>query len=596
MINESIIQKIKDENDIVEVISEKVNLKKAGNNYSGLCPFHNEKTPSFSVSREKQIFKCFGCGEAGNVFSFIMKYNNYTFVEAVKFLADRVNIDILPNDNRNKAKKKAIDKLYNTNVSAARFYFNNLYKNKNAMDYFTRRGISLSIMRKFGLGYAPEGWRNILNYLKSKGFSELDLLNVGLVVKGKNNSVYDRFRNRVIFPVFDSKGKVIGFGGRVLDDSKPKYLNSPETKLFYKGTNLYGLNFVLKNKREDRTVIIVEGYMDCISLHQFGIENVVASLGTALTEKQSKLLRRYFDRVIIAYDADIAGQNATMRGLEILRNEGFDLRVLTVPEGKDPDEFIRNNGTEAFKQLIKDSLPLVEYRIKKAGEEVDFKDNRNLVKYVSKISEIIHDLNPVEKDVYIKKVSEDTGVKEQAIYDLIKQENENDSKNIQNLYNDRDFGQKLYLEPAHLKAARSLIKFSIENKEMSEYIRERIIVEDFTIETHKRLFEIILKNVEKQENLKDYIDIKCTDVEIAKEWVNIKQTVLIQNDFDLKDIIDEFIMEIKKNKLEESKIIVMGKIKKLEKKGAYEETLELVKKLNEIQNELVNLNGLKGGK
>ncbi|SHH11877.1 DNA primase [Clostridium grantii] len=595
--SEEIIQRIKDENDIIDVISDNVSLKNSGSNYTGLCPFHNEKTPSFSVSREKQIFKCFGCGEAGNVFSFVMKYHNYSFVEAVNFLADRANIDILPNNNT-KSFERTNDKLYKINVDAARFYFNNLYKNKEALEYFQNRGISSNTMRKFGLGYAPDGWKNTLNYMKSKGHSELDLLNIGLIVKGKNDSIYDRFRERIIFPIFDYSGKVIGFGGRVLNDSKPKYLNSPETKLFKKGTNLYGLNFVLKDKGNEKTIIIVEGYMDCIALHQFGFNNVVASLGTALTEKQAKLLRKHFEKVVISYDADLAGKNATQRGLEVLAKEGFDLRILEVPEGKDPDEFIRNNGKLAFKQLIDNSLPMIEYRIKKAGEGIDYKDNRKVIQYISKISEIIQNLNPVEKNIYTKKIAEETGIKEQSIYDLIKQDNKDYKVDSQNMHNQQGFGQKLYLEPAHLKAARNLIKLSIENNDIYSYIKNKIEIEDFTLEEHKQLFQIILESEHNHKNLNNYIDLRCTNIELAKEWANIQQMEFEENiniSLDDVEVIQGFIKEVKKYKLEESKRTIMREIKILEKKGAYKEVLGLVKDLNEMQNKLTDFNRLKGG-
>jgi DNA primase len=597
LFSEELIQRVKDENDIVDVISDNVNLKNSGSNYIGLCPFHNEKTPSFSVSREKQIFKCFGCGEAGNVFSFVMKYNNYSFVEAVNFLADRANIDILPNNNT-ESFERTNDKFYKINVDVARFYFNNLYKTNKAIEYFRNRGISSSTMRKFGLGYAPDGWKNTLNYMKTKGYSELDLLNCGLVVKGKNNSIYDRFRERVIFPIFDYSGKVIGFGGRVLDDSKPKYLNSPETKLFKKGINLYGLNFVLKSKENKKTIIIVEGYMDCITLHQFGFNNVVASLGTALTEKQAKLLRKHFEKVVISYDADLAGQNATQRGLEVLRKEGFDLRILEIPEGKDPDEFIRNNGTLAFKQLIDNSLPMIEYRIKKAGEGIDYRDNRKVSQYISKISEIIQNLNPVEKNIYTKKIAEETGINEQSIYDLIKQENNDYKDDSKSMHNQQGFGQKLYLEPAHLKAARNLIKLSIENNDIYLYIKNEIEVGDFSLDVHKQLFQIIIESEDNHKNLNSYIDLRCNDIELAKEWANIQAMEFSDNintSLGNFGIIEGFIKEVKKYKLEESKRAIMNEIKILEKKGAYKEVLELVKDLNEIQNKLTDFNRLKGG-
>ena len=283
-ISEEILEKIKSQNDIVDVISERVRLKKAGRNFTGLCPFHNEKTPSFSVSQEKQIYKCFGCGEAGNVISFVMKDKNLPFIEAVKYLANRANIPLkLGNGEQSQSNRKK-ELLYKVNVEAAKFFFSNLMNNQNAKEYFLNRGIKEETIKKFGLGYANDSWNSLMFYLRKKGINDGLLEEAGLIsVNKEKGRKYDRFRNRVMFPVFDYQGKVIGFGGRVLDDSKPKYLNSPETLVFQKGTNLYGLNFALKHNMKERYFIIVEGYMDLITLHQYGITNVVASLGTALT-------------------------------------------------------------------------------------------------------------------------------------------------------------------------------------------------------------------------------------------------------------------------------------------------------------------------
>ena len=352
-ISEEILEKVKEQNDIVDVISESVRLKRSGRNFSGLCPFHNEKSPSFSVSQDKQIYKCFGCGESGNVITFVMKNKNMPFVEAVKYLADRVNITIESDKGRISPTAKKRELLYKVNVEAARFFYSNLRLTKEAKEYFFNRGIKEDTIKRFGLGFAKDSWNNLLFHLRKLGFKDDLLLEAGLVsTSERTGNKYDRFRNRVIFPVFDYRGKVIGFGGRVLDDSKPKYLNSPETLVFQKGTNLYGLNFAIKSKMQERYFIIVEGYMDLITLHQYGITNVVASLGTALTTNQARLLRRYADKVIISYDADIAGQAATMRGLDILKDAGFDVRVLSIPQGKDPDEYVRSNGKDAFIKLI----------------------------------------------------------------------------------------------------------------------------------------------------------------------------------------------------------------------------------------------------
>lgn len=589
MIAEDVIRKIKEQNDIVDVISERVKLKRTGRNYTGLCPFHNEKSPSFSVSAEKQIYKCFGCGEAGNVISYIMKDRNLTFPEAARVLAERANISIDIDNKENKVQQDMYNKMYNINVEAARYFYNNLRKDKKAEEYFLNRGISEATMKKFGLGFSFDRWDGLLLYLKKKGYSELDLFNAGLIIKSPKGSYYDRFRNRIMFPVFDYKGKVIGFGGRVLDDSKPKYLNSPETTLFHKGVHLYGLNFVIKNNKS-RTIIIVEGYMDCISLHQYGFSNVVASLGTALTINQAKLLKKYVDTVIISYDADFAGQSATLRGLEILRNEGFDLRVLIVPKGKDPDEYIKNSGKQAFEKLVEDALPLIDYRLKRASEGINFSNSEMIIQYVKKVTEILADLDPVEKDVYIKKISEETGIKEQAIYDLLSEEINKNSNKSQEMNIQQDFGQKLYLEPAYIKAERNLLKFMFINEENCNYITENMDVEQLVLQSHKSIYNLIVefKNLSIDEKIKN-IEFRCNDIECTKEWINTMEIEFAFDEEDHKKLINDCIKELKKFKLEESKKEIMNKIKQYESKGLLEESIKLAQTLIEVQKDIKQL-------
>ena len=589
MIAEDVIRKIKEQNDIVDVISERVKLKKTGRNYTGLCPFHNEKSPSFTVSSEKQIYKCFGCGEAGNVISYIMKDSNVSFPEAARILAQRANISIEVDTDENNVQKAMYNKMYKVNVEAARYFYDNLRKDKKAEAYFVNRGITQATMRKFGLGFSFDKWDGLLLYLKKKGYSELDLYNIGLITKSPKGSYYDRFRNRIMFPVFDYKGSVIGFGGRVLDDSKPKYLNSPETPLFHKGLNLYGLNFVIKNNKS-RTIIIVEGYMDCISLHQYGFENVVASLGTALTINQAKLLKRHVDTVIISFDADFAGQAATLRGLEILKNEGFDLRVLIVPKGKDPDEYIKKSGKQAFQKLVDDALPLIDYRIKRASDGINFSNSEMIIQYVKKVTEIIMDLDPVEKDVYIKKASEETGIKEQAIYDLLSEEINKNSKKTKKMNIQQDFGQKLYLEPAYIKAERNLLKFMFINEENCDYITENMSVEQLVLQSHKSIYELIVeyKNLSTTEKIKN-IEFMCNDIECTKEWINTMEIEFSGNEEDHKKLINDCIKQLKKFKLEESKKEIMNKIKQYESKGLLEESIKLAQQLIELQKDLKQL-------
>ena len=585
-ISEEILEKIKSQNDIVDVISERVRLRKAGRNFTGLCPFHNEKTPSFSVSQEKQIYKCFGCGEAGNVISFVMKERNLPFIEAVKYLANRANIPLEMNNGEKSITAKKKDLLYRVNVEAAKFFFSNLMNNQNAKEYFFNRGIKEETIKKFGLGFANDSWNSLMFYLRKKGVNDILLEEAGLIsVNKEKGRKYDRFRNRVMFPVFDYQGKVIGFGGRVLDDSKPKYLNSPETLVFQKGTNLYGLNFALKHNMNERYFVIVEGYMDLISLHQYGITNVVASLGTALTINQARLLKRYADKVVISYDADMAGQMATLRGLEILRTAGFDVRVLSIPQGKDPDEYVRSNGREAFLKLVNSAEPLIDYRIKKAEDGIDFKNSQSLILYAKRIMEIISDLDPVEKDVYIKKASENTGIKEQTLYDILKSKmKDNRENNFRN--NKEEDGSKLYVEPGFLKAERAILKIMLENKEYLQYIEERISENDFILLEHKEIFTVImLAKGENINNIDSFIESKLSSVKSIGELVKIREESIFFAD-DVKIQINDFINEIQSYKLKQRIAQLKKEQKELENQGKIEESIKLAIELASITKKL----------
>jgi DNA primase len=585
LISEDVIQKVKEQNNIVDIISEKVKLKRAGRNYTGLCPFHNEKTPSFSVSPEKQIYKCFGCGEVGNVITFVMKTQNTSFPEAIKTLADRANIEF--ENDATHTRNDSYDKIYKINIEAAKYYYSNLFNKKNdiALTYFLDRGITQKTVKNFGLGYSPDDWRSLLNYLKSRKYSEIDMLNAGLIIKGKNSSLYDRFRNRVMFPVFDYRGRIIGFGGRVMDDSKPKYLNSPETSVFKKGTNLYGLNFALKDG--SRSFIIVEGYMDCISLHQYGIKNAVASLGTALTSMQAKLLRRYADKVIISYDADTAGKAATIRGMQVLKDEGFDVRVLTVLQGKDPDEFIRSNGKEAFLALIEGALPLTDYKIKRAEDGFNLKNHEDVIKYTEKTLEIISELDSIEMDIYIKRLSEKTGIKDQALYDIINEKMKNNVKNYNSMNNEVDFGQKLYVEPSYIKAGRALLKLMLIDDSVLQYANEKIKCELFLLDSHRKIFDFIIDNINcPKSQLQNKVESKCVDLDTNKELIAITNTDVIYNKDDFIALIQDHIFTIEKSKLEMLKKNIMTKIKSYELEGNSEESIKLAQELIRLQKKL----------
>lgn len=407
------IEDLKSRIDIVDVIGRQVQLKRAGANYKGLCPFHNEKTPSFIVSPQKQIFTCFGgCGASGDVVSFVMRYYNLEFNEAVEKLAKEYGIDIVKSQRRNDDREK----YYEINREAARFFYRNMTEGPNrGYSYMRRRGIEDRIIKKFGLGYAPDSWDSLYGYFKEKGTDEKLLLELGLLSQ-KDGRYFDKFRDRVIFPIINTAGKVIGFGGRALDDkAMPKYLNSPENRVFQKKNNLYALNSTKQDIGKAGTAIIVEGYMDAISLYQNGVRNVAASLGTALTDNQAKLINRYTKNVVLSYDADAAGQKAALRGIEVLRNEGCKVKVLHVTDGKDPDEYIKKNGRDAFDKLVEKAIPYTDYKIEAAKRDIDLGTEEGKIDFIRRITPILSDLTPVEADIYIKKAARDTGISEKAI-------------------------------------------------------------------------------------------------------------------------------------------------------------------------------------
>ncbi|MFA4885958.1 MAG: DNA primase [Desulfotomaculaceae bacterium] len=371
LIPEEIIETVRLRSDIVEVVSRYVQLKKAGKNYTGLCPFHHEKTPSFTVAQDKQFFHCFGCKVGGNVFRFLMLKENLTFHEAVDVLAQRAGIAIPLSDSpawqEKDLKREGLKKVNNL----ARDFFRQVLQQHTAAaaarQYLAGRGLSPEMLERFQVGFALPGWNSLLDYLVRKGYQPQELVDAGLVVKNETGSYYDRFRNRVIFPIWDTLGQVVGFGGRVLDDSLPKYLNTSETSFFSKGRTLYGLHLARQSIREKGQVIIVEGYMDVITAHRHGVTNAVASLGTSLTSEHGKLLLNYSRDIIIAYDADTAGVAATIRGLDLLLELGCQVRVITIPDGKDPDDFLGKHGSGPWEELINRAHTLIEYKLQQAA-------------------------------------------------------------------------------------------------------------------------------------------------------------------------------------------------------------------------------------
>ena len=421
--SDELIEEIKSANDIVDVISQYVTLKRSGRNFFGLCPFHREKSPSFSVSPDKQIFHCFGCGVGGTVIHFVSKIENLDFKETLEVLADRAGI-MLPTYTytHDDARHKMKEKVYKINELSAVFFHENLYKptSKQAQEYIKKRKLDNKTLKTFLIGYANPSYNDLYNFLKENGFTDEEILASSLVNKTENGKFIDRFRNRIMIPIRDVRGKVIAFGGRVLDDSKPKYINSPENIVYSKGRNLFGLD--VAKKHDLSKVIIVEGYMDAISLYQRGIKNVVASLGTALTENQGRLLRKYAKQVILGYDADGAGQAAIVRGLDILTSLGCDVRVLQMEGAKDPDEYVIKYGSGRFLQLVDNSISLVEYKVKILKQNSKTDSANDKIKFLNEIAKILLLIdNKIEQEVYIDKISTEYHISKEAIYAQINQ-------------------------------------------------------------------------------------------------------------------------------------------------------------------------------
>lgn len=439
--SDELIDDIKSKNDIIDIISQYVILKRSGRNFFGLCPFHKEKSPSFSVSPDKQIFHCFGCNVGGDVFRFVSKIENVGFPEAVEILAERAGIEVPSyNSEGDSETAKLKSKVYEINQIAAEFYHENLYKPtaKKAQEYVKKRKLDNATLKNFLIGYSGTN-NELYSILKEKNFTEREILESNLVYKTQDGKFIDRFRGRLMFPIQDVRNRVIAFGARVLmeeDERKrleasgkktPKYINSQEGIVYSKGRNLYGMNVAKKFENKMKKIIIVEGYMDAISLHQRGIHNVVASLGTALTEGQGHLLRNNSEQVIIGYDSDGAGQAATMRGLEILQNMGCDIRILQIEGAKDPDEFVIKYGPERFLKYVDNAISLVEYKIKNLRATLDIEQANDKIKFLKEIANVLTKIdNEIEKEVYIEKISLEYKIPKEAIYsEISKLENKN---------------------------------------------------------------------------------------------------------------------------------------------------------------------------
>lgn len=433
--------------DIVDLVSESVRLTKKGRNYWGLCPFHSEKTPSFSVSADKQIYKCFGCGKGGGAINFVMELDNLPFRDAVAVLAKRAGLEV-PDSGYSAGAKERREKLLAINKQAARTFHQWLYAPEGAegLAYLQRRGLSRRTLTSFGLGFAPNRWDALIQALGQQGYDKRDLLDAGLAVSNQDGRIYDRFRNRVMFPIIDIRGEVIGFGGRVMDDSTPKYLNSPDTPVYNKSRNVFALNIAKKSKAG--RVILTEGYMDTISLHQAGFDSAVASLGTSLTPEHAQLLSRYFPEAIIAYDGDGAGVSAAQRAIPLLERAGMKVRVLRVTGAKDPDEFIKQFGRDAFLRLLDQSENQVDYRLEQIRKKYDLSDDSQKVGFLQEAAQLLSSLpSAVEREIYGRHAAETAGVSPEAVAQEVKKAFQRRLRKEQKQQERRDLTPAIQLQP-----------------------------------------------------------------------------------------------------------------------------------------------------
>lgn len=582
--SDEIIEEVRQSNDIVDIISQYVHLTRKGRNYFGLCPFHNEKSPSFSVSPDRQIFHCFGCGVGGNVYTFLMKIEGITFREALEQLAERANIQ-LPTleNNADTAKEELKAKVYKVNEFTAELYHQNLYKPtaKIAQEYVKKRKMNRETLESYRIGYSGK-FDELYRALKAQGFGEKEILESGLVKKNDKGRYYDFYQNRLMIPICDVRGKVIAFGGRVLDDSKPKYINSPENVVYVKGRHLFGLN--LAKKDANKRLLIVEGYMDVISLHQRGITNVVGALGTALTEQQGWLLRKTTEQVILGFDADGAGQTAVARSMEILQKIGCDMRILQIEGAKDPDEFILQFGEGRFRLAMDNAISLVEFKVKNLKKEFNLENTVDKIKFLNEIAKILSKTeNTMEREIYIEKIAKGYNISKEAIYAEVnkliyagtKGEKilQNTKREIQHVKKEQQF----IVDEDIKRRENTIIALLLDaNKEIFKKVKKRIMPKDFKDEINRKIADKLYEELEKNEaNINKLIDS-------FDEETQSHITMVMATDYEIENIekaVDDILSKYEKERLNNKKQDIL---KQLEIEQDSEKKKELGKELSNV--------------
>lgn len=574
---ELFIQELKQNNPIDSVMSSYVSLIRRGRGCVCLCPFHSEKSPSCTLYLDNNSFYCFGCGAGGDVITFIMKIENLGYVEAIKFLAERAGM-AMPEDAKNNESSRIKSRILEINRTAARFFFDTLTRSpdgEKGRRYFTERQLSAATITKYGLGYAPNSWYGLANHLRSKGFGDDEIISAFLCGRGKNGGVFDIFRDRVMFPIIDLRGNVVAFGGRTVDGDGPKYINSSDTPVFKKSRNLFSLNFAKKS--EEKRLILAEGYMDVIAINQAGFENVVATLGTALTQEQARLMSQYAEEIIIAYDSDGAGQNATHKAINLLSEVGLRTKIIHMDGAKDPDEYIKKFGSLRFKQLLDKSGGAIEFELEKCRAGLDTNTDEGRIEYLKRCVNILSDItSPIEREVYAGRLAEANRVNKEMIVQQInglikKKMNKSKSKEWTEI---RTFQKQMrsnpdsYRKPKEYKAEIGIISYLAANPDEADYISSKVTPEQFATDFNKKVYAVMLEKI-KNSAFSDILSLqsefsademgKITEIEVNSKDVNINKTavddfinILISsadNSADVKNMSnDEFLKYIQELK------------------------------------------------
>ena len=591
--SDEILNEVRENSDIVEVISQYVHLKRSGRNYFGLCPFHNEKSPSFSVSPDKQIFHCFGCGVGGNVFTFISKIEGIGFKEAIENLADRAGI-VLPKstNNEDSRKEELKSKVYKVNNFTADYYHKRLYKpeSKAGQEYVKQRKLTNETLESYNLGFSGN-YDELYKTLRKEGFNDEEILESGLVKKNEHGQYVDFYRDRFMIPILDVRNRVIAFGGRVLGDAKRfKYLNSPENIVYSKGKHLFGLN--VAKRYNHKKLLIVEGYMDAISLHQRGITNVVAALGTALTTNQGWLLRRNAEQVILGFDADGAGQNAIMRAMEVMQNMGCDMRVLQMTGAKDPDEFIIKYGSARFQKLMNEAISLLEFKVKVLEQNLDLEVASDKVKFLNEIAKLIAKIdNSIEQEIYIEKLASGYNISKEAIFGQVnklqyssKSQTNNLEKSKPVIIHKREEKVDNNISEEIIKRENTIISILINNPEYFKTIKENMKIEDFKYDLNIKIVKELYQELEKEDNNISLVLDKIEDEEIKNHL-----TAIMAEDYGITDnskAIEDILKKYEREKLEKRRdeLIALSSAEKDSEKRK-----ELGKELNEVILKLVKI-------